>query len=166
MSKQDKPQEVTDDVVVSMDYTLTVDGDVLDSTEGGEPLDFLQGHRNIIPGLEKELYGLSEGETKDVTVVAAEAYGEFDPDALMDVPRSEFPSTIPLETGTELQVKDKDGEVRYATITEVGAEKVQLDFNHPLAGKELNFEIKVVSLRPPTTEELSHGHVHSEGNQH
>ncbi len=166
MSKQDKPQEVTDDVVVSMDYTLTVDGDVLDSTEGGEPLDFLQGHRNIIPGLEKELYGLSEGETKDVTVVAAEAYGEFDPDALMDVPRSEFPSTIPLETGTELQVKDKDGEVRYATITEVGAEKVQLDFNHPLAGKELNFEIKVVSLRPPTTEELSHGHVHSEDHQH
>jgi FKBP-type peptidyl-prolyl cis-trans isomerase SlyD len=166
MSEQDKPQEVTDDVVVSMEYTLKVDGDVLDSTEGGEPLDFLQGHQNIIPGLEKELYGLSEGETKDVKVIAAEAYGEFDADALMDVPRSEFPSTIPLETGTELQVKDKDGEVRYATITEVGAEKVQLDFNHPLAGKELNFEIKVVSLRSPTTEELSHGHVHAEDHQH
>lgn len=166
MSEQEKPQEVTDDVVVSMEYTLTVDGDILDSTEDGEPLDFLQGHRNIIPGLEKELYGLSEGDTKDVKVIAAEAYGEIDLEALMDVPRSEFPPTIPLETGTELQVKDKEGEVRYATITEVGAENVQLDFNHPLAGKELNFEIKVVGLRSPTTEELSHGHVHSEDHQH
>jgi len=166
MSEQEKPQEVTDDVVVSMEYTLTVDGDILDSTEDGEPLDFLQGHRNIIPGLEKELYGLSEGDTKDVKVIAAEAYGEIDLEALMDVPRSEFPPTIPLETGTELQVKDKEGEVRYATITEVGAKNVQLDFNHPLAGKELNFEIKVVGLRSPTTEELSHGHVHSEDHQH
>jgi FKBP-type peptidyl-prolyl cis-trans isomerase SlyD len=166
MSEQDIPQEVTDDIVVSMEYTLTVDEDVLDSTDGGEPLEFLQGHRNIIPGLEKELYGMTTGDTRAVKVTAADAYGEIDPEALMDVPRSEFPSTIPLEKGTELQVKDTDGEVRYATITKIGAEKVQLDFNHPLAGKELNFEIKVVGLRIPTAEELSHGHVHSDDHHH
>ncbi len=166
MSEKGTPQAVADDVVVSMEYTLTVDGDILDSTEGGEPLEFLQGHQNIIPGLEKELYGMSSGETKAVKVAAAEAYGVFDPEALMDVPRSEFPSTIPLKEGTELQVKDKDGAVRYATITEVRAEDVQLDFNHPLAGKDLDFEIKVVGLRAPTTEELSHGHVHSGDHHH
>ena len=109
---------------------------------------------------------MTNGDTRAVKVTAADAYGEIDPEALMDVPRSEFPSTIPLEKGTELQVKDKDGEVRYATITKIGAEKVQLDFNHPLAGKELNFEVKVVGLRTPTAEELSHGHVHSDDHHH
>jgi FKBP-type peptidyl-prolyl cis-trans isomerase SlyD len=166
MSEKDNPQEVADDVVVSMEYTLTVDGDILDSTDEGNPLDFLQGHNNIIPGLEKELYGMTAGDTRAVKVSAAEAYGEIDPEALMEVPRSEFPPTIPLETGTELQVKDQEGEVRYATITAVGDEKVQLDFNHPLAGKELNFEITVVGLRTPTAEELSHGHVHSDDHHH
>lgn len=160
METKNNPQVVNDDVVVSLDYTLTVDGQVVDSTEGDEPLQFLQGHQNIIPGLERELTGMRIGQSKTVTVPAAEAYGEIDPDNIVDVPRTEFPAEIPLETGIELEVKNADGEVLTATIAQVSADSVQLDFNHPLAGKELTFNVTVVDLRAPTEEEMAHGHVH------
>jgi FKBP-type peptidyl-prolyl cis-trans isomerase SlyD len=160
LDTQNKPNEVADDVVVSIDYTLTVDGQVIDSTEGDEPLQFLQGHQNIIPGLENELTGMKIGQSKTVTVPATEAYGEIDPDNIVDVPRSEFPQEIPLETGIELEVKNADGEVLTATIADVDGESVKLDFNHPLAGKELTFNVTVVDLRVPTEEEMAHGHVH------
>lgn len=160
METNNNPQVVTDDVVVSLDYTLTVDGQIVDSTEGDEPLQFLQGHQNIIPGLERELAGMRIGQSKTVTVPATEAYGEIDPDNIVDVPRSEFPQEIPLETGIELEVKNADGEVLTATIADVDDESVKLDFNHPLAGKELTFNVTVVDLRAPTDEEMAHGHVH------
>lgn len=160
MENQNTPGEVADDVVVSIDYTLTVDGEVVDSTEGDEPLQFLQGHQNIIPGLERELAGMKVGESKQVVVPAGEAYGEIDPDNVVDVPRSEFPAEIPLEPGTELEVKNADGEVLSATIAEVSGDTVKLDFNHPLAGKQLTFDVSVVELRGATEEELAHGHVH------
>ena len=162
METNNNPQVVTDDVVVSLDYTLTVDGQIEDSTEGDEPLQFLQGHQNIIPGLERELAGMKIGQSKTVTVPATEAYGEIDPDNIVDVPRSEFPQEIPLETGIELEVKNADGEVLTATIAEVDAESVKLDFNHPLAGKELTFTVTVIDLRVPTEEEMAHGHVHAD----
>ena len=151
-----------DDVVVSIDYTLTVDGQVIDSTEGDEPLQFIQGHQNIIPGLERELLGMKIGDNKRVTVPSSEAYGEVDPDNIIEVPRSEFPSEIPLEEGTELEVKNADNEVLSATIDSITADVVKLNFNHPLAGKDLNFEVTIVDLRRPTEEELAHGHVHGE----
>jgi FKBP-type peptidyl-prolyl cis-trans isomerase SlyD len=162
LETKNNPQVVNDDVVVSLDYTLTVDGQVVDSTEGDEPLQFLQGHQNIIPGLERELTGMHVGESKTVSVPAVEAYGEIDPDNIVDVPRSEFPQEIPLETGIELEVKNADGEVLTATIADVDTESVKLDFNHPLAGKELTFNVTVVELRAPTDEELAHGHVHAD----
>src|SRR5512133_489526 len=155
---QNKPSTVADDVVVSIDYTLTVEGEVVDTTEGDEPLNFLQGHQNIIPGLERELTGMKIGDNKKVVVTPAEAYGEIDPDNIIDVPREEFPEEIPLEPGTELEVKNADGEVLSATINEVNGDTVKLDFNHPLAGKELTFDITVVDLRTATEEELEHGH--------
>lgn len=160
MENQNNPREVADDVVVSIDYTLTVDGEVVDSTEGDEPLQFLQGHQNIIPGLERELAGMKVGDAKQVVVSAGEAYGEVDPDNVVDVPRTEFPAEIPLEPGTELEVKNADGEVLSATIAEVNGDSVKLDFNHPLAGKQLTFDVSVVELRLATEEELAHGHVH------
>jgi FKBP-type peptidyl-prolyl cis-trans isomerase SlyD len=163
LDTQNKPREVADDVVVSIDYTLTVDGEVVDSTEGDEPLQFLQGHQNIIPGLERELSGMKIGDSKQVSVPPTEAYGEVDPDNVIDVPREEFPAEIPLEPGTELEVKNADGEVLSATIADVSANTVKLDFNHPLAGKQLKFDVTVVDLRAPTDEELAHGHVHDEG---
>ncbi len=162
METQDKPKAVADDVVVSIDYTLTVDGEVVDSTEGDEPLHFLQGHQNIIPGLERELNGMKIGDNKRVTVTPAEAYGEIDPDNIIDVPRSEFPTEIPLEPGTELEVKNADGEILSATINDVSTDTVKLDFNHPLAGKELSFDVTIIDLRAATEEELAHGHAHEE----
>lgn len=165
MDTQNKPRAVADDVVVSIDYTLTVDGEVVDSTEGDEPLNFLQGHQNIIPGLERELTGMKIGDNKKVVVTPAEAYGEIDPDNIIDVPREEFPEEIPLEPGTELEVKNADGEVLSATINEVNGDTVKLDFNHPLAGKELTFEVTIVDLREATEEELAHGHAHAEGEE-
>lgn len=162
MDTQNKPKDVADDIVVSIDYTLTVDGEVVDSTEGDEPLAFLQGHQNIIPGLEHELSGMKIGDSKTVVVPPSQAYGEIDPDNIIDVPRSEFPSEIPLEPGTELEVKNADGEVLSATIASINPDSVKLDFNHPLAGKELTFNVTVVDLRAPTEEELAHGHIHYE----
>ena len=160
METNNNPKVVSDDVVVSIDYSLTVEGQVVDSTEGDEPLQFLQGHQNIIPGLERELSGMKIGDTKQVVVPPAQGYGEVDPDNVIDVPRSEFPTEIPLEVGTELEVKNADGEVLSASISEVNAKSVKLDFNHPLAGKELTFDVTVVDLRAATEEELAHGHVH------
>lgn len=162
MSQTSTPSVIVDDVVVTLEYTLTVDGEIVDSTEGIDPIEFIQGHQNIIAGLERELYGLKIGDTKKVTVSAADAYGEIDPEAVVDVPRDEIPSDIPLKVGVELDVKNEDGDVLEARIIEVTKDNVRLDFNHVLAGKELTFEITVMDLRAADEEELEHGHVHSE----
>jgi len=162
MSENTKPTAVADDVVVSLEYTLTVDGEVVDSTEGIEPISFLQGYENIIPGLERELYGLKIGDTKKVHVPAKDAYGEKDADAVVDVPRKDIPKDIPVKIGTELQVTNEDGELLDAVIVSVTKDMVRLDFNHPLAGKDLDFSIKVVDLRVAEPEELEHGHVHDD----
>ena len=157
---------VQDGQVVSMDYTLHVDGELLDTSEKEGPLEFLQGHSNIIPGLERELYGMKIGDSKKVTVSPQDGYGELDPSAFMDVPRADFPTEIPLENGLELHVTDKDGHDRAAYIDHFDGNSVRLDFNHPLAGAELHFDIKIVGLRPATTEELDHGHAHSHEHHH
>ena len=162
MTDNRKPTVVADDVVVSLEYTLTVDGEIVDSTEGIEPISFLQGYENIIPGLERELYGLKVGDEKKVFVPAKDAYGEIDPEAVVDVPRKEIPKDIPLKPGVELQVTNEDGELLDAVIVSVSKEQVKLDFNHPLAGKDLSFAIKVVDLREAEPEELEHGHVHGD----
>ncbi len=166
MSDEKTPAQVADDVVVSMDYTLTVDGEVLDSSAEEGPLDYLQGHGNIIRGLEREMTGMKVGDSKSVKVQAADGYGETDPEAVMDVPMSEFPDDVPVKVGVELHLRDKDGDEIFAKILEVRKDSVKLDTNHPLAGKELHFEVKVVGLRAATAEELSHGHVHSHGHGH
>ena len=157
---------VQDGLVVSMDYKLTVDGDVLDSSEDAGPLQFLAGYGNIVPGLEREMAGMKIGESKDVVVAPADGYGEFDEEAFMEVPRNEFPSDLQLEEGIELNVTDEDGQNQYARVENITDESVRLDFNHPLAGAELHFTVKVVALRDPTKEELDHGHVHEEGHHH
>ena len=162
MNETNKPTVVADDVVVSLEYTLTVDGEVVDSTEGIEPISFLQGYENIIPGLERELYGLKVGDSKKVHVTAKDAYGEIDPEAVVDVPRKDIPKDIPLKPGVELQVTNEDGELLDAVIVSVAKDMVRLDFNHPLAGKDLNFDITVVELREAEPEELEHGHVHED----
>ncbi|HTX90888.1 MAG TPA: peptidylprolyl isomerase [Anaerolineales bacterium] len=163
MTETDK---VTDGQVISMDYTLKVDGETVDSSEGQEPIEFIQGTGNIIPGLERELYGMAVGDSKDVVVSAEDGYGKVDDEAYMDVPRNQFPADIPMEVGTQLELHDREGHPMHARIEQVGEESVRLDFNHPLAGKELHFAVKIAGLRAATAEELDHGHVHSADHQH
>lgn len=155
--------KVADNMVVTIEYELKVDGEVVDSSKDEGPLEYLQGHQNIIPGLEKELLGLKVGDSKSVTVQPADGYGEYEEDSVMNVPREEFPEDIPLEIGTELQVRDMEGEVAYAQIVEVGGDTITLDMNHPLAGEALHFEVKVVGVRAASEEEISHGHAHHAG---
>ncbi|MBI5950954.1 MAG: peptidylprolyl isomerase [Chloroflexi bacterium] len=157
---------VQDGLVVSMEYTLTVDGEVLDSSKDAGPLQFLAGYENIVPGLEREMAGMKIGESKDVVVAAVDGYGEFDEDAYMEVSRSEFPDDMEIELGMELGVSDEDDNHQMAFVESFDDKTVRLDFNHPLAGAELHFNVKVVGLREPTSEELEHGHVHEEGHHH
>ncbi len=157
---------VEDGVVVSMEYTLHVDGELLDSSDGQGPLQFLAGYGNIIPGLEEEMRGMKIGDSKDVVVEPKNGYGEFDDEAFMKVPRTDFPKEMPMEVDTELTVRDEEGNSRYARVESIEDDNVTLNFNHPLAGDELHFHVKVVALREPTEEELEHGHVHEEGHHH
>jgi FKBP-type peptidyl-prolyl cis-trans isomerase SlyD len=157
----DERKTVQDGTVVSLDYTLKVDGEVVDTSEGGDPIEFIQGQGHIITGLENSLYGMEVGESKQLVVSSDEGYGDVDEKAFADIPRSEFPPKIPLEVGVALQLRDQDGEELEAHIVNVGDKVVRLDFNHPLAGKELHFSIKVVDLRPASESEMAHGHVHN-----
>ena len=157
---------VQNDVVVSMEYTLRVDGEVIDSSQGQDPLQFLVGHGNIISGLEREMMEMKVGDSKDVIIQPVDAYGEYDDEAFMNVPHSEFPSDMPLEEGMELTVRDDSGQSRYAQVETIDDDTVKLNFNHPLAGDELHFNVKVVGLREPSVEEMEHGHVHEGGHNH
>jgi FKBP-type peptidyl-prolyl cis-trans isomerase SlyD len=151
---------VQDGQVISMEYTLRVDGAILDASGPDQPLEFIQGQGQIIPGLEAMLYGMGVGESKQVVVAPADGYGELDSAAYADIPRAQVPPHIPLEVGLELQVRGQDGQAHQARITQVSDEAIRLDFNHPLAGKELHFDVKIAALRAATSEELDHGHVH------
>jgi len=153
---------VVDDVVVSIDYSLTVDGEVVDASEENEPLEYLQGYQNVIPGLESQMVGMKIGESKEVLVNPRDGYGEVDPEAFVEVPKSEFPKGFDLKPGVDLQLQDQDGELVNAVIVSVTGNKVKLDLNHPLAGKELLFRVTVTDLREATEEELAHGHVHGD----
>lgn len=154
---------VDDDLVVSLEYVLKLDdGQEVDRSDSDDPLQYLQGHGQIIPGLESSLYGMAAGEEKDVVVSPVDAYGERDPENIEVMPRNRFPEDMALSVGANLQLRDQQsGELYEAIVTElIGDEQVVLDFNHPLAGETLYFHVKVSGLRPATVEELSHGHVH------
>jgi len=158
--KATHPNTVEDGVVVTLEYTVKVAGETVDTSEGHEPIQFIQGQGMVIDGLGRALYGLSAGERKQFVVLPGDGYGETDPDAIAQVPLSEFPPEIPLQPGVELTMKDEEGDEMQATIVEVGDVNVTLDFNHPLAGVDLDFSVEVIALRWATEEELDHGHVH------
>ena len=159
--------KVADGLVVGLDYTLRLDdGEVIDSSTDGEPLEFLQGQRQIIPGLEQSLYGMMLGDEKDVEVAPADAYGESDPDAVELVDRDVFPPDLSLAPGMALRMRDSSGQALEAYVAEVRPDGVLLDFNHPLAGETLFFRVKIAALRPATSEELSHGHAHGAEHEH
>lgn len=150
-------------MVVSMHYTLTDDnGEKLDSSLGGEPFNYLHGHSNIIPGLEKALEGAEPGFKSKVTVAPAEGYGEKNPEAIFEAPKEHFPPDMKLELGARVYADGPNGPITLSVVklTETGA---VLDANHPLAGKTLHFDVEITTVRAATSEEIEHGHVHGEG---
>jgi FKBP-type peptidyl-prolyl cis-trans isomerase SlyD len=151
--------------VVSIDYTLTdADGTVLDSSEGRAPLAYLHGAKNIVPGLEKAIDGKAVGETIDVTVTPADGYGDYDATAIRNVAVRKLPEKRP-EAGMILQVQTPEGP-RHVTVQSVRGDYAKVDFNHPLAGKDLHFKVTVKDIREATAEEIEHGHAHSTGGAH
>ena len=157
---------IAHDQVVSIHYTLTDDeGEVLDSSAAGQPLAYLHGHGNLIPGLERELTGKNAGDKVQVKIAPADAYGEYDQALVQRVPRRALKGVPEVQVGMRLQAQTPEGP-RALTITQVAGDMVTLDGNHPLAGKHLNFVVEVAEVRAATSEELEHGHVHGPGDHH
>lgn len=158
--------KITKDSVVSMHYTLRDQaGTVLDSSEGREPLMFLQGHGQIIPGLEKALDGLAIGDHLDVSIAPEEAYGVRQEELQQDIPLSAFGGVDKVEVGMQFQAQSPQGPM-LITVVEVGEESVKVDGNHPLAGQTLFFAVDIETIRDATAEELEHGHAHAPGHHH
>jgi FKBP-type peptidyl-prolyl cis-trans isomerase SlyD len=152
---------VADGMVVGLDYTLRLDdGQEVEASADTEPLEFLQGKGQIIPGLEQALYGMAVGDEKSVVIKPVDGYGEEDPDAYHVVPRDTFPPELELSAGQRVRLRDQSGEILAAYVVENRPDGVLLDFNHPLAGETLHYDVKVSALRQATDDELSHGHVH------
>jgi FKBP-type peptidyl-prolyl cis-trans isomerase SlyD len=159
---------VADDMVVRLDYTLTLsNGEIYDSSADSGPLEYLQGHGQLIAGLEEALYDMAVGDEKDVVVTPDVGYGEYDPDAVQSIPRDIFPPEMELEPGMPIDLFDEDADEELeATIEEVDDETVTVNFNHPLAGETLSFHVRIEGIRPATPEELEHGHAHGDGHAH
>ena len=152
---------IGDKLVVTMHYKLTDDnGNIIDSSEGKDPLTYLHGAKNIIPGLEKALVGKTQGAKLQVKVDPAEGYGVVRPDLVTQVERSLFEGVDQLEVGMIFQAQAPDGSNQQIVVKKVEGDKVTIDANHPLAGVNLNFDVEIVGVREATQEELSHGHVH------
>jgi len=156
---------IEQDSVVSIHYTLTSDaGQVIDSSSGGDALTYLQGHGNLIPGLERELQGKQAGAKLKVRIAPADGYGERNDKLVQDVPRSAF-GGADVKIGMQFHAESNQGH-RTVTIANVVGDVITVDGNHPLAGQHLNFDVEIVSVRAATDEELAHGHVHGPGGHH
>jgi FKBP-type peptidyl-prolyl cis-trans isomerase SlyD len=155
---------IKDNSAVSFHYSLTDDeGQQLDSSAGKEPLAYLHGAGNIIPGLENALTGKAVGDSMTVAVSAAEGYGEVQQELIQDVPRTSFQGVEQIEVGMQFEAQTGQGGTVPVTVTAVTDETVTVDGNHPLAGKNLNFDVSIEAVRDATAEELEHGHVHGPG---
>lgn len=146
---------VADKKVVSLHYTGTLtDGTQFDTSVGGEPLEFMVGTDSMIPGFEKAVLGLKVGDKKKFEIKAADAYGERDDAAIQEVPRESFPEDTKLEKGMQFGVQTESGTMPL-TIVEVKDKSVMVDFNHPMAGKDLTFDVEIMKIRDATKEELA-----------
>jgi FKBP-type peptidyl-prolyl cis-trans isomerase SlyD len=155
--------QIADKMVVTIDYTLKDDnGNILDSSNDGN-FAYLHGSNNIIPGLENALTGKSAGDEVDVTVSPAEGYGERNDSMVQAVPRDMFDSEQEIEVGMQFHAQSPEGDMVVVTVTDVDKDDITVDGNHPLAGMNLNFGVKVVDVREATAEEMGHGHVNGPG---
>ena len=154
--------KITKDTVVAIDYTLTnTKGEVIDSSVGFEPLKYLHGAQNIIPGLERELEGLVAGDEKSVTVQPEDGYGVRDERLIVSVPRSNIEAQAQVEVGMRFHAETPAG-IRVMRVVKVEGETVTFDDNHELAGEVLKFQVKVASVRAAKQNEIDHGHPHQE----
>lgn len=150
--------------VVSFDYTLTLeDGQVLDSSDGRDPLSYIQGLGHIISGLENAMEGKKSGDAFKISIPPEDAYGIYNKELLQAVPISSFDSSLQIVPGMEFSNDDNNAIFR---VIEVQKDHVVLDGNHPLAGELLTFDIKITNVREASQDELSHGHVHGPGGHH
>ena len=158
--------QIGDQKVVTLHYTLTDnDGKVIDKSEDGS-FAYLHGASNIIPGLEDALTGKSAGEEMSVSVSPEQAYGVRDEAMLQQVPKNMFEDASQIAVGTQFHAQGPNGEMLVVTVMEVEEEHVLVDGNHPLAGVELNFDVKIIDVRDASEEEVEHGHVHGPGGHH
>lgn len=158
--------QISKDKVVSVHYSLEVDGNKIDAS-GDQPLVYLHGHGMMIPGFEKGLESLAQGDSYDFKVAAKDGYGEYNQQAVADLDKSIFlvDGTMSPQVfeGAQLQLTNQDGHPMVGVVTKIMDDKVQMDFNHQLAGKELHFQGTIEEIREATPEEISHGHVHGPG---
>ena len=156
--------DIKKDKVVTIDYSLRdAAGKLLDSSDGSEPLIYLHGNDNIIPGLEKHLEGKTTGDSVSCVIPAADAYGERDESLVFKVARKDFGDNVEISPGMQFEAHGEDGS-QIVTVVNIAGDDVTIDANHPLAGETLHFDVKVLNIREATEEELKHGHVHaSEG---
>ena len=155
--------QITSGSVVVFDYTLTDDEkDIIDSSTGSEPLAYIQGEGQIVPGLEKAMEGKKAGDSFKISIAPEEAYGLHDPENISVVPADQIEGGEELEEGMQLHTEGEFGE-QTVMITKIVGNEVTIDGNHPLAGMTLHFDIVIRDVRAATEEELEHGHVHGEG---
>ncbi|WP_293001478.1 peptidylprolyl isomerase [Nevskia sp.] len=158
--------QIADRCVAYFHYTLTnAGGDVLDSSEGRDPLPYLHGKGNIVVGLEKALAGKQAGDKLNVVVSAEEGYGAHNPALVQKVPKAAFQGVDNLEPGMQFQAESNMGPVS-VVITAIEGDEVTVDGNHPLAGETLHFAVEITSVREASVEEVLHGHVHGAGGHH
>jgi len=152
---------IGDNLVVSLHYTLTDgEGETIDSSIDDEPMAYLHGAGNIIPGLENALVGKAVGDKFAVTVEPADGYGDIEPELEQTIDRAAFQGVDVIEVGMNFEAQGDQGEVRSILVTAVDGDNITIDANHPLAGVTLNFDVEVVAIREATEDELEHGHAH------
>ena len=152
---------IGDKLVVTIHYTLTDNsGEVIDSSEGADPLAYLHGTGNLIPGLEQALVGKTAGASMQVTISPEDGYGEIQPELIETVPKEAFEGVDSIEPGMAFEAQGSDGQARRIVVKDVSDDGIIIDGNHPLAGVELNFDVQVVDIREASEEEIAHGHVH------
>jgi FKBP-type peptidyl-prolyl cis-trans isomerase SlyD len=158
--------EIPQPKVVTFHYTLKDSkGNVLESSFGDEPLSYLEGVGQIIPGLEEALHGLQKGDKKSVGVKAADAYGEYEQDLVVQVPRAQIPKPD-VQVGDRFHADSGHGHMQIVVVTAVTETHVSVDGNHPLAGQDLNFDVEIADVRDASEEEVAHGHAHGPGGHH
>lgn len=158
--------KISHNSAVSFHYRLSDEQGTLLDASGQEPLVYLHGHQNIIPGLEKALEGKQAGDELIVTVAPADAYGEYFQEAVQEVPREYFKGVDNIEVGMQFQSQTEQGQPLLVQVKKVDDSTVTVDANHPLAGKTLTFAVNIVDVREASAEEIAHGHIHGPGGHH